>query len=203
MSPRARLSLLCLLAVGLAGLLAWAFEAAQAQSSAQPVIARVTLSTRADVERFVALGLDMLEMREGDDLFVLTTGGEVQQLSAQGWQIRVDMTQTLTLNRPHLDTFMDGYRSVSEMRDYVSGMATTYPTLTQVFTYGLSWQGRELFGIQSAENETPGRLEAAHNGTLYIEEVAALPTPIQERTTHHPASVTKGPRFGDLWSMPR
>jgi len=129
-------------------------ELAQAQSLAQSVIARVTLNTRAEVEQFIALNLDMLEMREGDDLFALTTISDVQSLRAQGWLIRVDEAQTALLNRLHLDTFSNGYRTVSEMRDFVNGEAVQYPNLTQVFTYGLSWEGRELFGIRLTNKQS-------------------------------------------------
>ena len=64
---------------------------AGAQSPAQaPVVARVTITAPADLLRFMALGLDMLEMRDGNDLFVLTTSGEVDRLRADGWTIRID-----------------------------------------------------------------------------------------------------------------
>ncbi len=127
---------------------------ARAQSLAQPVVARVTLNSRDEVERFVALDLDMLEMREGSDLFALTTISVVQSLAMQGWLIRVDVTQTALLNRTRLDTYNGGYRSVGEMRTFLDSEAALYPKLTQVFTYGLSWEGRELFGIRLTNKQT-------------------------------------------------
>src|SRR5215207_1387319 len=62
----------------------------------QPVIARVTLKSREELERFVRLGLDLLEMREGDDLFILTTEAQIEWLRQQGWTVSVDNRQTAT-----------------------------------------------------------------------------------------------------------
>src|SRR4026207_2246182 len=73
---------------------------AGAQSPAQdPVIARVTITAPADLLRFMPLALDMLEMRDGNDLFVLTTSTEVDRLRADGWTIRIDQEQTSMLER--------------------------------------------------------------------------------------------------------
>ena len=64
-----------------------------------PVVARVTITDPADLLRFMALGLDMLEMRDGNDLFVLTTSTDVDRLRADGWTIRIDPEQTSMLER--------------------------------------------------------------------------------------------------------
>src|SRR5215831_12226040 len=88
----------------------------------QPVIARVTLKTPAELQRFLRLGLDVLETRDGDDLFILTTSAEVDQLRIDGWTIRIDADHTSTLQRqwpaqpqaptaPRPRTFMSGYRT--------------------------------------------------------------------------------------------
>jgi hypothetical protein len=117
---------------------------AAAQSPAyDAVVARVTITAPADLPRFVALGLDMLEMRDGNDLFVLTTSTEVDRLRADGWTIRIDPEHTSMLERqrqgqrqrrtpsllqPQQELFMGSYRTVGEMRATLDDRATSRPT---------------------------------------------------------------------------
>jgi hypothetical protein len=151
---------------------------AAAQSPANdPVVARVTITAPADLLRFVALGLDMLEMRDGNDLFVLTTSAEVDRLRADGWTIRVDPEQTAMLERHRQEQqqprapsqqqpelFMGSYRTVSEMRATLDDHASQYPNLAEVFVYGSSWEritggpaaGHDLFGIKLTNRQRPG-----------------------------------------------
>src|ERR1041385_2143750 len=64
-----------------------------------PVVARVTLASPADRTRFLQLGLDVLEQRRGDDLFILTSRGEIEALRAKGWAIQTDSEQTALFNQ--------------------------------------------------------------------------------------------------------
>jgi carboxypeptidase T len=130
-----------------------------------PVVARVTLRNSADVGRFVQLGLDLLEMREGDDLFFLTSPAQIEELRAKGWAIRVDRQQTDIINRQQtINTFRSGYRTVAEMRAYVNSKAAQYPNLAEVFIYGQSWErvqggsaaGSDLFGITLTNRQISG-----------------------------------------------
>ena len=130
-----------------------------------PVVARVSLKDSADILRFVQLGLDVLEMREGGDLFILTTAAQIEELRAKGWAVRADKAQTDLFNRQaSLDTFRSGYRTVAEMRAYVDGKAAQYPNLAEVFTYGQSWEkvhsggsaGWDLFGVTLTNRQTAG-----------------------------------------------
>lgn len=151
-------------------------SAQKRSAAAQPLVARVNIKDRAEVARFVALGLDMLEMREGDDFFILTSPAEVKRLRAQGWKISVDGRQTTLLRRQRPDlkqnraqaaatadktqagaaSYMGGYLTVPEMRAFVDDRAARYPNLAESFVYGNSWQrinkgaafGHELFGIK-------------------------------------------------------
>jgi hypothetical protein len=81
----------------------------------QQLVARVTTTSQEDVDRLARLGLDLLETREGDDLFILTTPEEVERLCGEGWDVKVDEPQTASL-RPATLTFQGGYRTVPEMR---------------------------------------------------------------------------------------
>lgn len=149
-----------------------------APAADEPVIARVTLKTPSEVQRFLKLGLDVLETRSGDDLFILTTPAEVDQLRIDGWAIRIDADHSATLQRqrqgqpapapapsaPRGSLFRAGYRTVAEMRDLLDERAAQYPDLAEVFVYGASWErltggptaGHDLFGITLTNKQRPG-----------------------------------------------
>lgn len=139
--------------------------AAPQTTSNTPVVARVTLRNAEETGRFVQLGLDLLEMRQGDDLFILTTTVQIEELRAKGWKISVDRQQTDLLNQQQAaNTFSGGYRTVQEMKDYVNSKAVQYPNLAEVFTYGQSWEkvhsggtaGWDLFGITLTNKQITG-----------------------------------------------
>jgi carboxypeptidase T len=127
-------------------------------------VARVTVRSEAEMKRLVTLGLDLLEQREGNDLFVMTTPEEFDSLRRAGWQIKADEAQTRQLREQSVDSFMGGYRTVPEMRSFVDGMAARYPNLTEVVTYGQSWQkiqsggtaGHDLFAVKLTNRQITG-----------------------------------------------
>jgi carboxypeptidase T len=130
-----------------------------------PVVARVTLRDSRDVERFVQLGLDVLEMRQGDDLFILTSNAQIEELRAKGWAVRVDRQQTDLFNQQQATyTYSGGYRTVAEMRAYANSKVAQYPNLAEVFVYGQSWErvhnggsaGSDLFGITLTNRQIAG-----------------------------------------------
>lgn len=151
----------------------------------QPLVARITTTGKEDVERLARLGLDLLEMREGDDLFIVTTPDEVDRLRADGWSVTVDETHTLNLLRGPL-TFQGGYRTVPEMRAFLDAEAAQYPGLAEVFVYGASWEkvtsggtaGHDLFGIRLTNRSRPGPkptlflMAAIHARELSVSELA-------------------------------
>jgi hypothetical protein len=139
--------------------------AAQQTAGDGTVVARVTLRDSTEIERFVQLGLDLLEMRQGNDLFILTSNAQIEELRAKGWTVSIDKTQTDLLTRQqNLDTFRSGYRTVAEIRAYVDSKAAQYPNLAEVFTYGQSWEkvhsggsaGWDLFGITLTNRQIAG-----------------------------------------------
>lgn len=154
---------------------------AQVRASSGLVVARVSVRSREELERLAASGLDLLETREGDDLFVLTTDEGVRRLREQGWRVSVDERKTALVRsqRPELrqssarttptdapttsaDSFGVGYLTVPEMRDRLVQRAAEYPNLAEFFTYGDSWQringgpaaGHDLFGIKLTNQQT-------------------------------------------------
>jgi len=81
------------------------------QTNDEPIVARVTIQKDHDLHRFVSLGLDLLEMRLGDDLFILTNQREIERLRSEGWRIAVDEAQTRQMIRSAAlapQTFRDG-----------------------------------------------------------------------------------------------
>jgi carboxypeptidase T len=130
----------------------------------QTVIARVTMRNQQELERFVTLGLDLLEMRTGDDLFILTTPAQIEELRAKGWAVGLDPKQSALINEQGANTFRSGYRTVAETRAFVDSKAAAYPNLAEVFTYGQSWEkvksggtaGWDLFGITLTNKQITG-----------------------------------------------
>lgn len=126
------------------------------QPTHSEVVARVTITSTVDVRRFTALGLDLLEYREKDDYFILTTDIQLTQLQSAGWDIRVDEAQTARLRRAQPAPFNNGYHTVAETRALLVDEAGNHPTLARVFTYGLSYEGRDLFGIRLTNQHITG-----------------------------------------------
>lgn len=115
----------------------------QKNSSVQVV--RIKAATPQQRERLVALGIDLLEMRQNDDLFALLSPQQQKYLSDNGWDIRVDATQTALLSRQLLQQsgtpgFPSGYRSVEETEQFLYTIASAYPQLTSLSDYGDSWE---------------------------------------------------------------
>src|SRR3982750_2576389 len=135
-----------------------------ASTSSSLIVARDHLRDENEMRRFVSLGLDLLEMREGDDLFILTDAKQLDELRARGWQIIADEQKTALAQAQTAETFSNGYRTVTEMRAFLDDEAARYPNLAEVFVYGSSWQkshlggsaGSDLFGIKLTNRQRQG-----------------------------------------------
>lgn len=152
-----------------------------------PVIARVTIRDERELLKFITLGLDLLEMRKGDDLFILTTTAEAARLAGEGWAISLDAEQTALLREQGPDTFMGGYRTVTEIRALFDGAETDFPDLAEVIVYGSSWEkitsggaaGHDLFAIKLTNRLRPEPkpafflMAAIHARELATSELAA------------------------------
>jgi hypothetical protein len=158
---------------------------AVAQQSEPPVIARITTRGQGEVEQIVTLGLDLLEARDGDDLFILTTQPQIERLRELGFQVAVDQQQTAQLQRFGISSFMGGYRTVPEMRGFLEQKVAQYPNLARFFVYGKSWErtrnaaaGHDLFGIELTNKLRPEPkptfflMAAIHARELTTSEVA-------------------------------
>ena len=167
------------------GLTAVGQQPTTAQQPEPTVIARITTRSQAETEQVVRLGLDLIEARDGDDLFVLTTQREIDRLGALGFVINIDEAQTAQLRRAGVSSFMNGYRTVPEMRALLEQRAAQYPSLARVFVYGQSWErtrsaqaGHDLFAIELTNKNTAGPkptfflLAAIHARELSTSEVA-------------------------------
>lgn len=125
------------------------------------VVGRITVRTEAETLQVVRLGLDLMEYREGNELIFWTTREQISELRSAGWTVRIDERLTAELPTDETDTFRDGYRTVEETRAFLDQMATTYPKLARVITYGQSWEktrnpalGYDLTGIRLTNNAT-------------------------------------------------
>jgi carboxypeptidase T len=135
------------------------------QANPQHLVARLTITNQEEFQRLSNLGLDLLEMREGDHYFFLTTSEQLDELRKQGWDAKQDETQTALLrNQQQIHTFSGGYRTVAEMRALLQSQALTYPNLAEYFVYGQSWEkinsggatGNDLFGIKLTNKSRTG-----------------------------------------------
>lgn len=126
------------------------------------IIYRVpTRHPRRDAERLADAGYDLLERRQGDNLFVsgdTATGAALRQL---GFTPAISTTLTEALPSltaaPHAspvgDTYDGGYHTVTAQYTHMDQVATQHPDLAKVVTYGQSWLkqhgqgGRDLKAI--------------------------------------------------------
>lgn len=135
-----------------------------ANSDVQPnIVARVTVTNDAEMQRVMAEGLDLLEFREGDDLLFITTQAELDSLRNKGFVVSIDEEKTREMPVPGRDVFGGGYKTVEETYTFLDQMQAQYPNLAQTFTYGNSWlkvqnpnQGYELRGITLTNRSIPG-----------------------------------------------
>lgn len=128
------------------------------------IVAKITTRNRAEVEQIAALGLDLLEFRSNDDLFIITTPVEMERLRADGWQISIDdgqtallqRAQTAALNGVDTSSFNGGYRTGAEIAATLRDRAARYPQIAQVFEYGRSYLNTPLLGMTLTNGEIAG-----------------------------------------------
>ncbi len=155
----------------LAGLLLLALVAGTARSEQatppstdQPVVVRIRAATLAESRELTGWGLDLLEMRDGENLFAIVSPQEHAALLAAGWQVSVDAEQTALLQQVRLQTFMEGYRTVEEIEQFLQQMAARYPALATLQDFGDSWErlqpggaaGYNLWALRLTSNVSSG-----------------------------------------------
>jgi carboxypeptidase T len=127
---------------------------AAAQNPPGLAVYRVPAATDAAAQRLIAAGFDVLENRDGQDLFVLGDTGAADRLRAAGFTATVE--NTLSPSRGETDatrllpnagasagpideTYNGGYHTVRAQYAHLDAVAAAYPGLTRVVDYGDSY----------------------------------------------------------------
>jgi hypothetical protein len=139
--------------VAMAGL---ATPAAQAQhSSGQDVVEYRVHDAIQRGSALEAAGLDVVEHREGDDLFVLGDDTTGSRLSGLGFQAEVSQrfhqegwaAPSRPVGAPAQDeTYDGGYHTVNAHYANMDAAAAAHPDLASVVTYGQSWRKQQNQG---------------------------------------------------------
>jgi hypothetical protein len=110
------------------------------------LVVRIRAADPADARRLAAQGIDLLEVRDGPDLFAVVSPADYAALHAQGWQVRPDAAQTALLAEAVLQGFPEGYRTAAEIEQFLQTMAADYPTLATLEDVGDSWERQQSGG---------------------------------------------------------
>ncbi|OLZ70501.1 carboxypeptidase [Streptomyces sp. IMTB 2501] len=117
------------------------------------VIYRVpTRHPRTDAERLADSGFDLLEKRQGNNLFVSGDTSTATGLRRLGFSPAVATTLTEAIPSstaaPHAvgDTYDGGYHTVSAQYSHMDDTASQHPDLAKVVTYGQSWLKQQGHG---------------------------------------------------------
>jgi len=110
-------------------------------------VVRIHAPTPSVAARLVATGVDLLEMRDGADLFALVTPDTYNTLLTEGWAVRIDAVQTELLTAARVQPFLGGYRTTAEIERDLRALADQYPTLTRLQDYGDSWEKQQSSGM--------------------------------------------------------
>ncbi|NJM06364.1 hypothetical protein HC891_09470 [Candidatus Gracilibacteria bacterium] len=129
----------------------------------QAFVARIDLATRADVERLAGLGLDLLETQAGAARFALVTAAEYAELQRSGWNVSVDVRQSVLMRNAANATFA-GYRNVEATEVFLRDIAARYPNLASIDDFGDSYDritaggpgGYDLLGLRLSNREIAG-----------------------------------------------
>lgn len=136
----------------------------QAAPDQQPLVVRIRDAGPLAAQELTARGIDLLEMREGNDLFALVTATQQAELIAAGWKVQAEVAQTVALRNVSPALFLDGYRTVEETEQFLRDVATNYPNLARLVDFGDSWErqqpggraGYDLLALRLTNQATPG-----------------------------------------------
>ncbi|MGD3111705.1 M14 family zinc carboxypeptidase [Streptomyces sp. YGL11-2] len=112
------------------------------------VVYRVPTHDRRDAQKLISAGFDLIERRQGDDLFVMGDPSTAAGLRRLGFA----PTAVETLHKPLAqrpgaarasggagDTYDGGYRTVDAHYAHLDQVAAQHPDMAKVVTYGQSW----------------------------------------------------------------
>lgn len=159
---------------------------AQHQSDEQVQVVRIRAATPDAALELINRGVNLLEARDGADLFALVTDAELAALRADGWDVRVEPEQTARLRNISPQNFQTGYHTVEETMQFLSAMAASYPHLATLVDFGDSWErqqfgaprGYDLLALRITNTATPGSkpvfflMAALHARELTTAEIA-------------------------------
>ncbi|MGE7438155.1 M14 family zinc carboxypeptidase [Kitasatospora sp. NPDC001175] len=116
-------------------------------SSGRAVVYRVPIRGAGDPQKLLAGGFDVLEKRQGKDLFVLGDPAVGERLHRLGFSWSVDRTlpggRSSARTAPGAgvnDTYYGGYRTVDAQYAHLDQTIAAHPGLATVVTYGQSWR---------------------------------------------------------------
>ncbi|MEV6243030.1 M14 family zinc carboxypeptidase [Lentzea sp. NPDC051838] len=109
---------------------------------------RVNAPLGEKAQKLLARGFDVLEERDGDDLFVLGGRATSQKLADAGFAPVVEsVMEPPQWDAPALsaaadvnETYYGGYRTINAHQAHLDQVASQYPGLTTVVDYGDSWK---------------------------------------------------------------
>jgi len=102
------------------------------------LILKVRAEKPTDVAHLIQTGVDVLEAREGQWLLVQGNATVAEALRAKGFT--VEIAQSIKSSAAYAPfTYYGGYRTVAEHEQHMADLASTYPNLAKVLTYGQSW----------------------------------------------------------------
>ncbi|WP_240167342.1 M14 family zinc carboxypeptidase [Streptomyces noursei] len=126
------------------------------------VVYRVPTHDRRDAQKLISAGYDLIERRQGDDLFVMGDPSTASGLRRLGFSpTAVETMHKPLAHQPRAaragggvdDTYDGGYHTVDAHYAHLDQVAAQHPDMAKVVTYGKSWLkqngrgGRDLKAI--------------------------------------------------------
>ncbi|MCG8925751.1 M14 family zinc carboxypeptidase [Lentzea sp. CC55] len=106
-------------------------------------VLRVPAPLGDSAQRLLGLGYDVLEQRDGDDLFVTGDRTTADELRADGYRPAVETVLPPSRRAPRSagdTTYYGGYRTVTAHLAHLDQVSAAHPGLATVVDYGDSWR---------------------------------------------------------------
>ncbi|WP_330272721.1 M14 family zinc carboxypeptidase [Lentzea sp. NBC_00516] len=116
---------------------------APAEGPQATYVLRVPAPKGDSAQRLLRLGYDVLEQRDGDDLFVVGDPRTSQKLRADGFPSTVETAMPPSQRAPRSladATYYGGYRTITAQFAHLNEVAQAHPDLATVVDYGDSWR---------------------------------------------------------------
>ncbi|MGW1071996.1 M14 family zinc carboxypeptidase [Streptomyces sp. NPDC002537] len=113
------------------------------------VVYRVPAHDRQDAQKLIDAGYDLLERRQGDDLFVMgdpTTGAGLRRLGFAPTAVRTMPRPTPEAHASDAGTYYGGYHTVDAHYAHLDQVAAQHPDMATVVPYGQSWRKQQGSG---------------------------------------------------------